>query len=325
MPARYRAVVVGCGRIGSGLSFDAREPGTHSHAQAYREHGRIELVGVADPDQVRLDAAAAAWSVSADRDASALCASLRPDIVSVCTPDGTHIDVARGILRAAAPRLLFIEKPLASTTADAEALAAEARRSGTAIAVNHTRRYVPAFRTIADELRSGVHGTPYLARGLYGKGLTHNGVHAIDLLRLWLGDPSEVHGRAAAWGPPNDETWDLDLLFGHVRARLDAADERVATIFEMEVLAERSRIRFWDGGDRWEFSTASESARYAGYRAYVPNDRADRDPLFSRPLATALHHAVEDIVRSLDGEGALLCDAAEAIATLRVIERLRPA
>lgn len=323
MRDRYRAVVVGCGKIGSSLSAAALRPGTHTHAQAYREHPRVELVGVADPDQKRLDAAAAAWSVPGARDEAALCTSLRPDIVSVCTPDGTHVEVARRILRAAAPRLLFIEKPLASTSAEAEMLRVEALHAGTTIAVNHTRRYVPAFRVIADELRSGLHGTVILVRGVYGKGLVHNGVHAIDLLRLWLGEPTDARGRATAWGPPGDETWDLDLSFGGVRARLDAADERVATVFEMDLLAERSRIRFWEGGDQWDFASVSGSPRYVGYRAYRLTDRADRDPMFARPLAAALRHAVDDIVRSLDGDGGLLCDADEAIATLRVVERVR--
>jgi predicted dehydrogenase len=315
--------VVGCGRIGSSLSADARVPGVHSHAQAYAEHPRIELIGLADPDAARLDAAVRTWRVPGDRDALALCARVRPDVVSICTPDETHAPIARELLARTAPRLLFMEKPLAATADEAATLAATARTTGTSVAVNHTRRYVPAFRTIANEIRSGDHGRVLLARGIYGKGLAHNGVHMVDLLRLWLGEPTEARGRPAAWGPDGDDTFDLDLAFGDTRARIDGFDERAATVFELELLTERTRIRFSDGGDRWEFGAVADSPRYAGYRSYVATDRGTADPLFQRPLADALRHAVDDIVRSLDGDGGLSCDAAEAIATLRIVDRVR--
>jgi len=323
MPASYRAVVVGCGRIGSSLSQEAREPGIHSHAQAYREHPRTELAGLSDTDEGRLAKAVRDWGVPGDPDAVALCQRIRPDVVSVCTPDTTHAEIAREIIASAPPRLLFIEKPIAGGVTEAESVADAARRADVAIAVDHTRRYVPAFRTIADELRHGIHGRPLLVRGLYGKGLRHNGVHAVDLLRFWLGEPTRVRGRRAAWGPDDDPTFDVALEFGEVRAYLDAFDERVATVFEMELLTERGRIGFYDGGDRWEFAEVGTSARYAGYRTYVPTDRGRRDPLFQRPLALALRHAVDDLVRWLDGEGALACDASEAIAALHIIERVR--
>lgn len=325
MSASYRAVVIGCGRIGSSLTADAREPGIHSHAQAYREHPRTELAGLSDTDEDRLAKAVRDWGVPGDVEAVALCRRMRPDIVSVCTPDATHAEIAREIIAAAPPRLLFIEKPIAGTVAEAEAVADAARRAGVAIAVDHTRRYIPAFRVIGDELRQGIHGRPLLARGIYGKGLRHNGVHAIDILRLWLGEPTQVRGRPAVWGPDDDPTFDLALEFGDARAYLDAFDERVATVFEMELLTEHARIRFRDGGDRWDFAEVGASARYDGYRVYVPTDRGQRDPLFQRPLAFALRHAIDDLVHWLDGKGALACDASEATAALRVIERVHVA
>jgi predicted dehydrogenase len=316
-------VVIGAGRIGSSFATAARVPGVHAHAQAYRLSPRTELAGIADPDPERLAQAKAAWGCEADQDSRALCERLRPDIVSVCTPDETHARVVADILSVAAPRLLFVEKPLAASVEEAEDLLERARARGCAVALNYSRRFSPAFRAIAQELQEGRHGRPRLARALYSKGLLHNGSHAIDLLRWWFGEPVGVSAHAV---DEADDSYAVDLWFpGHVRAHLDPCEEAVATVFEMDVLTERSRWRWWVGGDRWEFSEVRESLAYDGYRAYVPTDRGETDSRFAHPLGECLRHAVDHLAGVLDGQGTLWCTGADGLEALRWVERIRQA
>lgn len=318
---RLQAVVIGCGRIGSTFTDDAGRVGTHSHAQAYREDGRTVLAGVADTDPARLSQAMRKWGVIGRSDGVALCRELRPEIVSICTPDRTHAAIARALLESAPPRLLFVEKPLAATSAEAAALVGLARARGALLAVNHTRRFSGAFRALAEELGAGLHGRPILARIMYGKGLRHNGVHAVDLFRLWLGEPTTVRGEPAAWGPDGDETYSATLAFASgARGLLEAFDERVATVFEGELLAEQTRWRFWSGGDEWEFGSVNVSAAYAGYLAYVPTGRERSDERFIHPLGRCLTEAVSNIVGALEGHDRLRCDGDDAVAALRIVE-----
>ena len=321
---RYRAVVVGCGMIGTRLTGSADDPGTYSHAQAYREHPRVDLAGVSDVDPARLADARRAWDVDGDGDALALCRRVAADIVSLCTPDVTHAVLAERLIAEAPPRLLFVEKPLALTGEDGERLLARARERGVAVAVNYSRRFSPAFQGLAAELREGRHGRPLLARFLYGKGLLHNGSHAIDLLRFWLGDPVKGTAARATGGPEGDPTYDADLWFADgCRARLDGFDERVATAFELDFLTERTRWTFALGGAAWQVFEVRDSPRLPGYRNYVPTGRAATDPLFARPMADCLGHAVENLVAFLDGTAPLLCAGEEGLAALRWVERLR--
>lgn len=323
-PAEYRAVVVGCGRIGSAFSEQAGTPGTHSHAQAYVDHPRTRLVSLVDTDPARLAAARARWGVDGGSDVEDVVRRHRPDIVSVCTPDDTHDAVARSVLAAAPPRLLFIEKPIARSADEAAALVAVATASGTGVAVNHSRRFSAAFRAIAEEVRVGTHGAPRLARGIYGKGLMHNGVHAIDLLRLWLGEPDHVSGRAVAPGPDGDPSYEVSARWpGGATAHLDVLDERVATVFELELLCERSRIRFWDGGDQWEFAGVRAHPSYPGYQVYASTDRGRSDPVFRLPMGRALAEAVDNLVGWLDGVDPLYSTGSDGVAALRCIERIK--
>lgn len=317
---RYRAVVIGCGRMGSTFADEARAPGTHSHAQAYREHPRTVLVGVADHDDERLAAATKRWGVPGRRDGVSLCRELRPDVVSVCTPDPTHASLIRALLESAPPRLIFAEKPLAESAEEARAVATLANEHGSMLVVNHSRRFSTAFRALGQELRDGVHGRPVLARIMYGKGLRHNGIHAVDLLRLWLGEPTRVQGERTPWGSAADRTCDATLEFVDSRALLEGFDERIATVFEGEVLTERTRWRFWNGGDDWEFATVEGSPAYAGYRSYVRSRREESDDRFVRPLGRCLAEAVANIVAVLDGRGTTHCRAEDAVAALRIVE-----
>ena len=311
--------------MGSAFSVEALTPGVHSHAQAYDAQARVELAGLCDTDPARRGAAGALWNVTTHADADTLCKKVQPDIVSICTPDATHAAVARTVLTAPrAPRVLFVEKPLATTTRDAIEVLELARERGATIVVNYSRRFSRAFQAIRDELQTGVHGRPLLARVVYGKGLLHNGGHAIDLLRFWFGEPLKAVGEARAWGPEGDQTFSADLwLPNDCRARLEAFDERVATVFEMDVLCERTRLRFLAGGARWEFASVGDSPAYAGYRSYNVTARAGEDARFADPLGRCLEHAVDNVVAVLDGTATPLCTGSDGLAVLTWVEAIR--
>lgn len=322
---RYRAVVVGCGNIGSAWATQVNAPGVHSHAQAYRLHPRTELVGLADTDPQRAEAARRLWDVPSAADAIEFCCRLRPDIVSLCTPDATHASLAQQLIRVAPPRLLFIEKPLALQAAEGEALLQAAARQGTAIAVNYCRRFSPACRALASELQVGQHGRPMFARVLYSKGLLHNGGHAIDLLRFWLGEPIEARGYPTTWDTRGaNDAYSADLRFANdCRVRFDVFDERIATVFELDFLTEKSRWRCWLGGSHWEFTAVMDSPIYPGYKNYLSIDRAHTDAQFANPLADCLQYAVENLVEFLDGQAPLVCTGEDGLAVLKWVERIR--
>ena len=261
----------------------------HSHAQAFTRHERTNLVGISDIDTEKLEAAQKLWQTSAATDAVALCRELKPEIVSICTPDKTHFELSKRILSESPPRILFVEKPLTLISGEAEELLKLAKTVDCRIAVNYSRRFSPAVRKLKQEIIDGIHGKPVLARIIYGKGLFHNGSHALDLLRFWFGEPLEFEGKPETGGLDGDQNYSVDLRFENdCRARLDTFDERIATVFELDCLTERTRWRFWLGGNLWEFSAVAPSPMYAGYFNFIPTGREQTDVLFVNPLAELL-------------------------------------
>lgn len=100
----------------------------------------VELAAVVDIDRGRAEAIAAATGARACSDARALAGEV--DAVTIAVPTEAHVEVALPFLDLGIATL--VEKPMARSTAEADALIAAAARSGGTLAVGHTERYNPA-------------------------------------------------------------------------------------------------------------------------------------------------------------------------------------
>ena len=105
------------------------------------------------------------------------------DLVAVCTPPDRHADVAVAALEAGCG--VLVEKPLATTIADADRIvaAAEGRLAATGFQLRCHRKLPARAREI-----SGVWGGPYASSGAAVGPLLDRAVHHVDLWRVLLGD-----------------------------------------------------------------------------------------------------------------------------------------
>ena len=137
-----------------------------------------------------------------------------PDIAVVVVPPDAHREVAERCLAAGVP--VLVEKPLAGTRADCEALIEAARRADRQLAVSQNYRYRPVIETARRVLASGELGDIGQAqidfrihhdfRGSFRQRMEHPlildmAVHSFDLIRFVTGlEMSEVWART--WNPP---------------------------------------------------------------------------------------------------------------------------
>lgn len=323
MSRPLRAVVVGCGRFGAGGWPSAGH--SLSHAAALERHPDVELVGLSDPNPDRRRAASETWARPIHDDVAALCRDTRPDIVTIASSTVSHGEAARAVLEAAPPRCLLIEKPLAATLAEAEEIVQLAERVGTALAVNYSRRFAPAYRRLVEALgKRGRLGAPQAMLVTYGKGLANNGSHAIDLARMLFGEPIEAHGHPVSWalpGPgPDDPTFEAELTFaGGVRARLQPFDERIGTVFEVDIFAERGRVRGVVGGRTLEYFDRVVDEVAAGYAHYVRDEHRTEAGV----LDDVLDRAVDALVSHVHRGTPLPCSGADGLAAMRWVARIR--
>jgi predicted dehydrogenase len=120
-----------------------------NHARVYKEleqqGERVRLVGVVDPDVSRADAVAREFGCKAFGSVLQLVTThSEVQAVSIAAPTVHHLSVARDLMKAGVD--VLIEKPLASTLAEAEELEALAAEHKRVAQVGHLERFNPAVR-----------------------------------------------------------------------------------------------------------------------------------------------------------------------------------
>ncbi len=108
------------------------------HSAKIASHPDAAFAGVYDIDPARAEALAARFDVSPFTDYSALVEAV--DAVIIAAPASAHYELAQEAL--AAGRHVFVEKPIALDTADAEMLIMLARANGAVLQIGHQERYV---------------------------------------------------------------------------------------------------------------------------------------------------------------------------------------
>lgn len=309
---RLRAAVIGCGRIGSTFDDERSAPG-FSHAGAYSVSELVELVGVCDSNADTAASAARRWGLEKSfTDIEQLARDTHPDIVSVCTPDDTHVSVARQAL-ALGIRGLLLEKPIAPTLQEAQALVRELKSQGALSVVNYSRRFAPGLHVVRDALASGRFGAIQHVTGLYTKGIVHNGTHWIDLVRFLVGEPKRVRSLATADKDDRDPTVPVWFEFeSGCTGILSACNARHFAVFELDIIGTAGRFSMRDGGHRLELHRVADDPVYPGFRMLVP------DETLHGGLSDALPNAVRNLARAIAGLESPLCTADDALTALSI-------
>ena len=192
MSAVLRVGLVGCGSIADTIEDELRAvpgwlPFPYSHATVFEAHPRTELVAVAEPDRHRRSAFATRWGVERQYDGiEAMVDHERLDIVAIASPTHHHAHAFTVAAEAGVPGV-FLEKPVAQTLREADAMIELAARRGTAAIVNHFRSFDPSFRAAARLVGDGTIGEVTGMVAIWGEGLSQGGCHLFDLIRLLLG------------------------------------------------------------------------------------------------------------------------------------------
>lgn len=85
-----------------------------------------------------------------------LCADPDIDLIDICTPTHLHPEMARAALRAG--KHVLVEKAIALTRKDADAMLQASAKAGKLLMVAHVLPFFPEFAFAAEAVRSGVYG-----------------------------------------------------------------------------------------------------------------------------------------------------------------------
>lgn len=141
-----RVLVAGLGTMG------------RSHALAYHRNPAFDLVGLVNRSTPKLAPELAGYAV--EEDYKAALSRLKPGLVNISTYSDSHADYAVMAMEAGAH--VFVEKPLATTVADARRVVDCAKATGRKVVVGYILRHHPSWMRLIAEARAL--GGPYVFR-----------------------------------------------------------------------------------------------------------------------------------------------------------------
>ncbi len=190
--------LIGCGRI------------SPNHIVAAKNN-ELEIVAICDTDPTCMEDKALKFRLGAGtrryRDYRELVKEEKPDLVAICTESGKHAEIAMFCIENGCN--CIIEKPIALSIADADAIIAAAARYQVKVCACHQNRFNKSIQKIREAVemeRFGklLYGTAHIRwardyeyysrakwRGTWqqdGGALMNQCIHNIDLLRWMMGD-----------------------------------------------------------------------------------------------------------------------------------------
>jgi myo-inositol 2-dehydrogenase / D-chiro-inositol 1-dehydrogenase len=187
-----RVGIIGTGIMGAG------------HAHFLTDHiPAATVTALYDVDTKRAEALAGelGGSITIHSSVEALFDDPGIDAAIICSPDGLHVQHQRLAIKRGIPTLC--EKPIATSVADARAIASEIAayekaKGKTMIHFGFMRRFDPGFVELKKKMHSGIYGKPLYIRvtarnvssnGIISPGLfTNIAVHDFDIIRWMTGD-----------------------------------------------------------------------------------------------------------------------------------------
>jgi UDP-N-acetylglucosamine 3-dehydrogenase len=314
-----RIGVVGAGYMG------------RNYARILRAHPLVELAGIADLNLDAATRAAGELDTSAFASSEELLAAGAVDGVIVATIEDQHREPCLAAFVAGAG--VLVEKPLATTVADAEEIISVAATADRPLLVGHVLRFDARYARLHEAVKSGAIGQPLTiyARRLNGVAAQHRlqgrcslplflGVHDYDVVRWVTGsEVTEVVARAHR-GFLASQGWsveDASVAF------LTLADGTLATVEEGWVLPASHPAGF---DQRFDVNGDRGRVELVGHESGVTVMDGDRLSWPDTQLWPTVHGEIEGALRRetwhfvdvLRGVAKPLVTGGDGLAALRI-------
>ncbi|MBM4142925.1 MAG: Gfo/Idh/MocA family oxidoreductase [Lentisphaerae bacterium] len=305
MSARLKLGVFGVGSLGQ------------HHARIYAATEGVELVGVHDLDPARAAAVAGRCGTRAFEKAAALAEAV--EAASVAVPTDAHYPLAMDLMDRGLH--LLVEKPIAATTEEAEAMVDLARARQIILQVGHVERFNPVMRFLEahlarprfiEAIRLATYPPPRpgaAPRGTEVSVILDLMIHDLDIILHLVGSPAaEIRAVGVPVLSPSEDIANARILFANgcvanvTASRISQEQMRKIRVFQedtyvsLDYRAQAGQLmRRTPSGIRTEAVPIEKSEPLAAELAsFVGCVRQRRDPVVTaRHASEALKLAVD--------------------------------
>ena len=330
--SKFKTAIIGVGRIGFTLGFDKKREQPASHTFALMQNKNIQLVAACDTCEESLQL----WKKHTKNtkiytNLSQMLAEDYYDIVVIAVNEEHHFSVTMEVL-ASKPRLIILEKPVATSVDAALQIEQKAQELNVPILINHERRFAKDYQ-LAKKMLPKIGQLQYIKAALFSGlrvykksedktgfySLLHDGTHLVDIVSFLLdgniGDCSINHCIS------DDEKCIRNVDFSAqntagVTVSFSISGRSRFFGFELDILGTEGRIRIGNG--LFEIFQRKESSLYSGFYSLVKTKKI-KAPKKTEYFSGMVTHAVD----FLQGKTDLQSTISDGIQDLRILENIK--
>lgn len=310
-----KGLIVGAGRIGA--SFDSStSKQVLTHAHAFKKHPLVTSFYFCDPNRNSLDKATKEWEVEGEEDLELALDKYSPDIVSICVPTKNHLEVVSKVAHSNC-KIVLLEKPIALDISESVKIKKILEDQGKVVSVNYSRRFDQFIIDLKDKYDRGDLGQAVSASGLYTKGILNNGGHLINLFSFLFGKVLEQKSLSGIVDYiDSDPTLNCFLRYEKCDfVNIKTANEKLYTIFEYDLLFEKSRYRFFQSGFQCSVQEVRKDPLFPGY-----SDLTD-GRICATNLDSSMYNYLDQAIQYYNGKNGVICNLEEAILTQEICKK----
>ena len=324
--------LIGCGRI------------SPNHVVAAKNNG-LDIVALCDIEKTNAEDKIIKFELNRKdvkiyEDYQKMLDAEHPDLVAIATESGKHAAIAIDCITAGCH--VIIEKPIALSIADADAIIKAGKKKGVLVCVNHQNRFnksIQEIRKAVEKNRFGklLYGTAHIRwarnheyydraawRGTWeqdGGALMNQCIHDIDLLRWMMGDEIDtVYGMTDRLIHPYIEAEDLGLAVVKFKNGSYGTIEGTTNVYPKNleetpyIFGEKGTVKA--GGEAVNIIEEWKFADYFGDEEEVKKECAENPPNVYGFGHTKLY---KNVIAAIEGKEELLVDGEAGKRALELV------
>jgi predicted dehydrogenase len=226
-------------------------------ADAIKRSDKLKIVACYTRTEQKRQTFAAKYGCKSAPSYEAILEDRSIDAIINTTPNNVHLESTRAA--AAAGKHMFLDKPIATTIADARAITAACSKAGVVLALGYQRRKESQFRWVRKQIDDGVFGKMvnaeanisrdrlgkfdagswrYTSEGMPGGVMLQIGIHYADVLEYLIGPIKSVMGSVAQLVLPGENPDIASLILEHengARSTLNACYASASEYYLMNI------------------------------------------------------------------------------------------
>jgi predicted dehydrogenase len=314
----YSVLIIGLGNIGCGYDLNLDSRFVYSHARAFDQHTKFNVVGGVDLDENKRAIFNKVYNCQIYKNIEDALHVLKPDVVVISVSTEHHGKVLKEVLNKLQPKAILCEKPISYDLDEAEYIVEECIKNNISLYVNYIRRSEPGAIEIKKRIDSGAMGNSFKGVVWYSKGFFHNGSHFFNLLEYWLGatQSSLVLNHGRYWNETDPEP-DVQVEFEHGKVVFLSAWEEAFSHYSIELVSKNGRLSYVQGGKIIEWQATIKDPTLNNYT--VLSESVEK---IHSEMDRYQWHVASQLAKAMDGQQSNLCIGIDALKTLKNMHKV---